>query len=162
MLRRNRWSPGVIDELCRALVRTRSDYTTEKAVRLVAAMTKALPDALVIPPVPPTLDVVLPDPDDAHVLAAAHHGACDLLLTFNLKDFPAASVRQLAPPIAVSHPDAFMLKLLTMQAAAVLPVVASVRQNLTRPPMSVSEYVNSLTRCDLAQTADLLRHLLLA
>lgn len=155
-----RWSHLVLDELCRALVRTRPDYTTEKGLRLVAAMTKALPDALVIPPEDQPLNVVLPDPDDAHVLAAAHHAACDLLLTFNLKHFPADAVGRLSSTIAVSHPDAFILKLPTTQAAAVLPVVEAVRQNLTRPPMSVSDYADNLARCHLTQTADLLRHLL--
>lgn len=155
-----RWSPLVLDELCRALVRTRLDYTTEKTQRLVAAMTKALPDALVTPPKGQHLNVVLPDPDDAHVLAAAHHAACDVLLTFNLKDFPAVAVGQLSLPVAITHPDTFMLKLLTTQAAAVLPVVEAVRQNLTRPPMSVSDYADALVRCQLPQTAALLRYLL--
>jgi hypothetical protein len=155
-----RWSPIVLDELCRALVRTRPDYTTEKALRLVAAMTKSLPDALVIPPDDHSFSVVLPDPDDAHVLSAAHFASCDVLLTFNLKHFPADAVDQLVPPIAVTHPDAFMLKLLTTQAAAVLPVVETVRQNLTDPPMSVSDYADSLARSRLTQTAHLLQHLL--
>ena len=79
------WSPVVLDELCRALVRTRADYDEAKALRLVAAMTAALPDALVIPPDAPPDIAGLPDPDDAHVLVAANHRECDVLLTFNLR-----------------------------------------------------------------------------
>jgi predicted nucleic acid-binding protein len=45
-----RWSPIVLEELSRALVRTRAEYTDAKALRLVAAMIAASPDALVRPP----------------------------------------------------------------------------------------------------------------
>lgn len=155
-----RWSPVVLDELCRALVRTRADYDDAKALRLVAAMTAAVPDALVTPPDAAPMIDGLPDPDDAHVLAAANHGECDVLLTFNLRHFPAEVVAQLASPIIVTHPDALLVQLLTGQAASVLPILQTVRENLTRPPMDIAAYTASLERAGLKQTAELLRYLL--
>jgi predicted nucleic acid-binding protein len=153
------WSPVVLDEMCRALVRTRADHDEAKALGLVAAMTAAVPDALVIPPDAAPI-IELPDPDDAHVLAAATHGECDVLLTFNVRHFPAEVVAQLASPVTVANPDTFLVQLLTTQAAAVLPILEIVRKNLTRPPMAIPAYTASLERAGLKQTAELLRYLL--
>jgi hypothetical protein len=155
-----RWSSAVLDELSRALVNTRPEYTTDKALRLVTAMMAALPDASVPPSNPPAISVNLPDADDAHVVLAAHHGGCEAVLTFNLDDFPAATLGQLQPPLTALHPDAFLVDMLAFHPAPVLSVIERVRQNLRAPPMSVAQYADSLTRSALPQTAELVRHLL--
>lgn len=50
----------------------------------------------------------LPDPDDAHVLAAAVDGQADELLTLNTKDFPTRTLS--AEGILRRHPDEFLLE----------------------------------------------------
>jgi hypothetical protein len=157
-----RWSPDVLDELARALVNTRPEYTPDKARRLVAAMTAALPDALVLPPEPPIISINLPDADDAHVVLAAHHGGCETILTFNLDDFPASALTRLQPPLTPLHPDAFLVDMLASHPVPVLSVIERVRQNLRTPPMSVAQYADSLARSALPQTAELVRRLLRA
>ncbi len=154
------WSPVVLDELVRALVHTRPDYSADKGLRLVAAMMEAVPKALVLPPDATLPATAMPDPRDVHVLAAALHAECDLILTFNLKHFPAQSLASFRQQLTADHPDAFLVRLLTTRAAAVLPIIERVRQNLTRPPMTVTAYAESLSRSGLVQTGELLRHLL--
>jgi predicted nucleic acid-binding protein len=154
-----RWSPAVLDELSRALVRTRPEYTGAKALRLVTAMTAALPDAWVLPPDPPTVAVDLPDADDAHVVLAAYLGGCETILTFNMGDFPEVALNRLQPPLTAAHPDTFLVSMLTARPSA-LPAIERVRQNLLTPPMTVAQYADSLARSGLPQTSELVRHLL--
>ncbi len=50
--------------------------------------------------------VTLPDPKDRHVLAAAIKGRADVIVTFNLKDFPADVLE--AYDLSAQHPDVFL------------------------------------------------------
>jgi hypothetical protein len=54
----------------------------------------------------------LPDAADAHVLAAAVAGAAEILLTFNLRDFPRRVLA--AHGIEPRHPDGFLWELLSL------------------------------------------------
>jgi hypothetical protein len=61
--------------------------------------------------------LTLPDPDDRQVLAAAIRTSADVILTFNIKDFPADS---LAPyGIETCHPDPFLVDQLDLDPQTV-------------------------------------------
>jgi hypothetical protein len=47
----------------------------------------------------------LPDPNDCHVLAAAIHGGASIIVTVNLRDFPANVIE--THGIEAQHPDTF-------------------------------------------------------
>lgn len=51
-------------------------------------------------------DVHLPDPDDAHVVAAARFADADGIITFNIRDFPQRILTPLG--LGRSHPDEFL------------------------------------------------------
>jgi hypothetical protein len=98
--------------------------------------------------------VELPDSDDRHVLAAAIKGGCQLIVTFNLADFPADT---LAPhSVAAMHPDAFLSSLCATDAASVIAAAARVRIRLVNPPMTAADYLSALARGDLPLTAQAL------
>ncbi len=101
----------------------------------------------------PTL--TLPDPDDRHVLAAAIHGAAELIVTFNLGDFPASILGQFH--IEALHPDDFIARLWDEHPAAVLQAARLHRASLKRPPKTTAEYLATLEQCRLAETAARLR-----
>lgn len=50
--------------------------------------------------------LVLPDPDDRHVLAAAIKAGANAIVTFNLKDFPGDASSKYG--IEAIHPDEFV------------------------------------------------------
>ena len=153
------WSPQVILELKRALAK-RVGAIRERIDHMIAEMTRALPGASIVPDTRRELHAVLPDSNDNHVLLAALTAESSILLTFNLKDFPAQQLRMDSDTLTAMHPDAFVVHMLTTQAPAVLVITARIRASLTRPPLSVDAYVTNLARSGLPNTAMLLRPLL--
>ena len=69
-------------------------------------MASAFPEAMVTGH-ESMVDSMENDPKDRHVLAAAVHSDCEVVVTFNLQDFPASA---LTPHGLVAvHPDEFLL-----------------------------------------------------
>ncbi|GIX16034.1 MAG: hypothetical protein KatS3mg119_0220 [Rhodothalassiaceae bacterium] len=103
---RARWSPAVHEEWISNLLATRPDLDRGRLARTRVLMDSALPDALV-DGYQELVDVLkLPDPGDRHVLAAAIKARADLILTWNLQDFPAATLAEWN--IEVRDPDGFL------------------------------------------------------
>ena len=83
--------------------------------------------------------LILPDTDDRHVLAAAIHGGACVIVTSNLKDFPAGTLALYN--ITAEHADAFVLRLLADDPDRVLSALADDRADLVNPPLSVDQYL---------------------
>ena len=112
-----RWSPRVLAEWRIAAARKGGMAAEDQADAAVAGMTARFPDASVEPAPGAELVHDLPDPADAHVLAAAIASGADMLLTFNTRDFPAR--RLAAHGIAPRHPDGFLWELFSHWPEAV-------------------------------------------
>ena len=101
--------------------------------------------------------LALPDADDRHVLAAAISARAESIVTFNLADFPAATLRVYG--VKAVHPDLFLLKLLDENAAKVVDSLRKQRQRLRDPPQSVAEFLATLERQNLPAFTAKLRQL---
>lgn len=154
------WSPQVLEELNRAILKNRPATPSARLASRSAGMNNALPEASVTASPTRVLCGVLPDLKDHHVLAAALDAGCSALLTFNLRHFPADQLSLEQAPITAIHPDTFLVILLTTRAAPVLAAMQVVRQRLVAPPISVDDYLAALVKARLPQTAALLRVLL--
>lgn len=82
------WSTHIVEEWTRASRRRNGDEGEVRAQGDAALMRARWPDAEVSGWEERAREIALPDPDDAHVLAAAIEGRADLILTLNIKDFP--------------------------------------------------------------------------
>jgi hypothetical protein len=118
-------------------------------------MNRSVPDCLVENYEGLIAGLVLPDPDDRHVLAAAIAGHADAIVTFNLKDFPASALD--AHLIEAIHPDDFILNQLELRSFEALTAVQKMRARLTRPPQSAAELIATLERSGLPASAARLR-----
>ena len=91
---RARWSNDIHEEWIRNLLEDRPDLTRERLERTRDKMNSHIRGCLVTGYEPLIAGLTLPDPDDRHVLAAAIRASAEVIVTFNLKDFPPV---QLAP-----------------------------------------------------------------
>lgn len=152
---RARWTSQIHDEWTRNVLRVRTNLTAQQLERTVQLMNAAIPDALVTGYEPLCADLELPDLDDRHVLAAAIRCKAEVIVTFNLKDFPSATLGFF--DIEPQHPDEFVIDLWDLNQAAVLKAVQLHRHSLKMPAMSADEYLNMLLRQGIPQTVKALR-----
>ncbi|MBI3681340.1 MAG: PIN domain-containing protein [Acidobacteria bacterium] len=152
---RARWSAGVHEEWICALLRRRPDLSRDKLERTRMLMDQHAPDALVTGYEDLIEGLQLPDPDDRHVLAAAIRGRADVIVTSNLRDFPAETLGQFG--IEAQHPDEFILHLLDLAPGLVVAAARDHRESLKNPPKTVEEYLETLEAQGLTQTVSVLR-----
>jgi len=151
---RTKWSAEVHEEWTRNLLINRPDLTRAQLERTRQLMDKAAPDALVTGYEHLIPRLVLPDPNDRHVLAAG----ASVIVTCNLGDFPPHVLGEF--DIEAQHPDDFILRLLDVVPGLVVEAAENHRQSLKNPPKSVTEYISTLESQGLIQTASALREYL--
>jgi predicted nucleic acid-binding protein len=98
------WSADILAELGRNLIDR--GISAERIDRRLAQMTRSFPDALVAGYESLT-DGMTNHPKDRHVLAAAVRANAEVVVTFNLKDFPESALKPY--DVEAIHPDEFLL-----------------------------------------------------
>lgn len=151
-----RWSEDIEAEWVRNVLANRSDLTSAQLARTCALMAAAVPDCLVENYRPMIDSLALPDPDDRHVLAAAIVGRADAIVTSNLRDFPQQEMRR--HNLVAIHPDDFIADQLELRPLEALSAVKAMRERLKNPLLSCDEFIGTIERIGLLQTATALRH----
>lgn len=150
-----RWSAQIHEEWMRNVLKSRPDLTEAQLLRTRTLMDAHAQDSLVEGHEPLVPGLVLPDPNDRHVLAAAIHARAGVIVTFNEKDFPAEVTA--SHGVTVEAPDTFILDLVDLDPEAVQQAVRKIRKRLRHPPQSAEEYLATLERQGLVETAAWLR-----
>jgi hypothetical protein len=152
---RAKWTDAIHAEWISAVLRERPDLTRPQLERTRDLMNRHVRDCIIegyevlIP------SVALPDPNDRHVLAAAIHGQVDIIITFNLKHFPASVLKPHG--IKAQHPDEFLKGLWESFPTDVCDSARKARGRLKNPPKSIDEYLAILAQQKLPETVAFLR-----
>lgn len=149
-----KWTDVIHDEWSRNLLRKRPELEG-RLPRVKAQMNAALPDANVTGYEGLVSGINLPDPDDRHVVAAAIAARADAIVTFNLKDFPAAELEKYG--LEVIHPDVFIRGNFDLDPSVALSAVRAMRSALKNPPCTAEELLDILSRQGLPDTVAFLR-----
>lgn len=150
-----RWTEAIHDEWIRNLLLQRPDLKPEQLHRTRMLMNSHVRDCVVAGYEPLLDSLVLPDPDDRHVLAAAIHCQADAILTLNLKDFPAAVLSPFG--IVAMPPDRFVQQIFAVAPDAVFLAAQRQRLQLKNPPKTVVELLDTLQSVGMTETVNLLR-----
>lgn len=152
---RARWTALIHEEWMRSVLASRPDLSRERLERTRDLMDRSVRDCLVTGFEPLVGALHFPDPDDRHVLAAAIVGRADMILTFNLRDFPTS---RLAPySIEARHPDEFVSRLMDVDEHRVRDAVRRCRERLRNPPLTTEEHLDRLAVQGLTRAAARLR-----
>jgi len=124
------WSAGVAAEWAHLCAR-RDPEAAAALPALLARMAGRWPDNTAPRGTPEILD--LPDANDAHVLAAAIAGRAPIIVTLNLRDFPARSLGVYG--IRAEHPDSFVLTHWLSNPDSVTRTLSEVWPDLNMPDL---------------------------
>jgi hypothetical protein len=97
----------------------------------------------------------LPDPDDRHVLAAAIRARAQVIVTSNIRDFPARDLRPW--DIEAKHPDEFVRDQISLDRSAVYAAAQQIADSWRNPPGSIDDVFDRLERNGLAVSVAELR-----
>lgn len=144
------WSEEIHQEWKRNLLINRPDLEPERIDRTIHLMNEAFPDTNVEGYKKHIEGLLLTDPDDRHVLAAALEAKADFLVTANLKDFLSPKLQ--LKGLHVIHPDEFLCHLIYENPDAVTSGFDKLVSRLKKPLQSKEDVLNTLQQCGLFQT----------
>ncbi len=150
-----RWTNQIHDEWIRNVLANNPQLSSERLERTRTLMNEAIRDSLVAGYEDLIPGLALPDPDDRHVLAAGVRAGANVIVTFNLSDFPASVLQPLG--IEAQHPDDFIAHLIDLAPETVCAAAKRQREGLKNPPKTVEEYLETLARLSLPKTVIRLR-----
>jgi len=147
-----RWTDEIHDEWIRNLAANTPSIPIERLQITRRLMDDALPHAMVSGYQGHIRAVTLPDPDDRHVVAAGIAGGASVILTWNLRDFPARELKKHG--LRRQTPDSFLVDLYDNAPDLIVASLAHARRNLGKTRVSASSFVDILKNQKLTLLSD--------
>ncbi len=150
-----KWTDQILDEMIDAIVAAQPDLA-DRLQRTRELMNRAIRDVRVNGYEHLIDSLQLPDPDDRHVLAAAIRANAQVIVTSNLKDFPA---QELEPyDIEAQSPDEFVLHVLELAPARVVSTIEDQARALKSPATTPDDLLDRLRAVGLPRAVAAIRH----
>lgn len=157
---RVRWSVKVMDEteaaISKILMAKAVNDAAERGKRARRYMEAAFENAIV-----EDYDVFLsacaglPDPDDAHVVAAALKTQAATIVTENLKDFPEAILSTLN--MEARSADQFIADTIALDTGRAVAAIRKMRERFKKPEKTAEAMLLEMEADGLTETVDVLR-----
>jgi predicted nucleic acid-binding protein len=149
------WSADVLAELHRNLIE--SGVAPDRVDRRIAHMSRSFPDAAVIG-YESLVEAMANDPKDRHILAAAVRANAEVVVTFNVGDFPDQALKPF--DVVAIHPDDFLLDQLDLYPGVTVEALRQQAAAYRREPTTVPGVLVRLERGGVPRfAAELRRHL---
>ncbi len=132
------------------MLENRPDLSREKLERTRHLMNLHAEGSLVTDYEPLIAELTLPDANDRHVLAAAIVSEADVIVTFNLSDFPTPALA--AYGIVALHPDGFLGSLFDQEPETFIGAVQEIVSALKHPPRTLEQHLDILRAQGLGET----------
>jgi len=151
-----KWSKHIFDEWLDVMLR--NGISKEEADKRVRKANRAFPDALVENYEPLIEGLVLPDPKDRHVLAAAIKINANTIVTNNLKDFPKEYLNTFG--LNAKSADDFITDIIDLNQNIALNAFNDMVLNRTNPDLDEFQMLDTLRRNGLLDSANYLHSLI--
>lgn len=151
---RAKWTRKIQEEWIFSLLKNRPDIKREQLERTCEIMNKSILNCLVEDYEELAPNLTLPDPKDIHIIAAALRSQAQIIVTYNLKDFPERILGKYK--IDAQDPDTFLLSQLDLYLPSFLSGVKTIRARLRNPPKTSEEYLFTLFQ-HLPKTVNILK-----
>lgn len=135
------WSEDILREVQKALVEG-IGRTNAESLRVVDAMRNAFPECCVAG-YQPFIPVMPVDEGDRHVVAAAVATKSEVIVTTNLKHFPANALAGFN--IEAQHPDEILTNLFDLNPGRMVEIIRQQAQALNNPPKTVEDILEGLS-----------------
>lgn len=152
-----KWSDDIEREWVQNLKANRPDISANLD-RTVALMDEAFPDAKVYGYEKHIAKLSLPDVNDHHVLAAAIECKADVIVTYNLSDFPKEQV--LAHDVSVFSPDQFVSMISDSNPVLLRNALNAMVKARKNPPVTLNTLVDIISERGMETSATKIRRLL--
>ncbi|WP_166353044.1 PIN domain-containing protein [Phytoactinopolyspora limicola] len=138
------WSQKILDEVRTAVLEIHPDEDPGRVDARLHSMNDTFEDACVAGWEPLVEGINLPDENDRHVVAAALRGHAEVIVTNNVRDFPAKVLEEFG--LSALTPDEFLLDQLDLAPGAVLGVLRRQAAAARRPPLTIDDVLQALAR----------------